>query len=836
MTVAMTSAQTTMTMPALAPASSRGGKNKEREEASGGQSQQHHQHQQGRRARRGSPSPVDSTSSEDSYDKFLRERAARKAPPTHLYPSGRYEHEGEDTAQQRSRKPRKNSDEQQREQDSAHRQPARASPPLFHLHRKGKPPPSDSADSGSPGRYLLPRRSGAGLETGTSSPGPTTNQSSFVTTTTTTTATRSVGVNTTQPQAKRDFTTKTYTHEKSREEMQREFDRRSREHHRNFLRLCGRLTKKGAGKGSVQNNENGGFNNTLNGTLTGVTSFNNTMTSRGQVSEAGDPHGEFNQTFNQTFNGTIPLAAALKDLPISEDTITNTNRDDELNYATHVLPLVEQAARDEDGDPMVFGLGTIGIAAREREREKQRYQQIQENGGVPPDSGRRGKPLPGHLNAINNPPANTNGNGNEHVQAVSPKAMSVFERLRQRQAPTSKSCSVARREQMRMTNGSAAKPSRFDDENQRAFTMTEFLSLQRLIKFGLPLNAAIEALRRLNDQNDRAKEREAAEAAAAAAAVNVAHSPAASPHHPRQGHLPPVDSAPPSACGTAQGVDSRDGVDGRPTGSRAGRRLPGLPALTPAPEAGGGAGSGSGTKEPAGPQLLTPLNQPGSQPGLFRHSLTGAAGDPASNTFIPPAPPAPPPPGGVMDTFGYFSTHRVQPLYYHQLESSSGGVDKTPSCSSISPSASSLNNSSGTVRRKKKNASIGNPPQPSSRNSSITSLGNSSNRRRKQQHPPPPPSQRQGSPPPSSMDSSRHRESSLTGSNNTPRGMMKPPPPHTHQNKSHHSDKTQTNSETQTQSSRQKHHNDELFEESSTSSMRHASGTRRPRGVSKEIR
>lgn len=413
----------------------------------------------------------------------------------------------------------------------------------------------------------------------------------------------------------RNADSRTFSHTKSRVEMQSDFDRRSREHHRNFLRLCGRLTNKKKKEPDV-----GVLGLAPNSTINGAqyTRFN--------------PNSTMDRKNSDPFSGMLgkgkgarPLAELLKELPISEETIGNANRDEEKHYATAILPLVEHAAKDEDGDPMVFGLGTIGLAVRERERQRR---ETSSASGVGPTSS------PAQLHQVKKP-------AKPRDERATPE---VFQRLVQAQAPTSKSCNLARRGLM-FQNGEQVK-------EEKPLTVSEFMSLQHLVKFGLPFPAALEAVKKSSQEMEA--QRNGDEATLRQQALENARSPTC----PSK-----VCFAPSTNCDNSP--EEGDGGVTLPAATilspavmppPAMKKNPGtaLPTLDP--------GLALSNKESDAAQLLTPVE----------------GGSNALKSSVPSPPPPPPPPvGGVMDTFGYFSTHRVQPLYYHQLEGSTSSLGST---------------------------------------------------------------------------------------------------------------------------------------------------------------
>eukprot|EP00796_Vickermania_ingenoplastis_P006962 gene6962-4928_t len=695
-----------------------------------------------------SPSPREagrrvSTSSDDSYERFKRERAKalqqQQDTATHKTPAPPAGSGGRASAV---------------EQLDNHREHAE-SPPLFDLEHQGRRRRSPSNSSTI---STLDRHSPYVIRKGTAHQG----SSQASERRTTQESTRSLdkkrsAAGGAQKKRRGSYASRTYHHTKTRQQMQEDFDRRSREHHLKFLRLCGRLTKRTKHSDSKNVTMNFSLSRTFNGTVDGTLGNNGVPASQ----QPSGPNDSCNNTFNPTSgpsagrgsNGgginynmnptgeeedVSNLANALKDLPISEDTIGNTNREEEVLYAKNILPLVEAAAKDEDGDPMVFGLGSIGIVTRERQRHQEQLLQAGPQ-GVQYEDDDDGKPT------------------------------SVFDRLRKREKPTAISMAVVREKQKLLernnyhftSNAQGVVEEPTDAEimasgQQRAFTMSEFLTLQRLVKAGHPLQVALDGMKRLAKENDREREREAMEAAAAEAEFDTAR------------HLPALDTSRPTTGtpglnNTMNSAGPRAGSPnvGRSPSSRGGR-LPEMhhPTGLSPPSSGNGrhvtvntAGNtvipspGSSPQKP----LLTPIGakkQPLPAPAPHDKSavksstqrpdssgrpISSSGGQPgcsarrpasAPKKKLPRPPPPPPPPGGVMDTFGYFPTHRVQPLYYHQLEGSATSTPgHTPTSTRGQPhsSSSSLTNASLPGSTPRGGRGGGTKAPPSDPNASIRS-------------------------------------------------------------------------------------------------------------------
>ncbi|CAD2219481.1 hypothetical protein AGDE_16072 [Angomonas deanei] len=75
------------------------------------------------------------------------------------------------------------------------------------------------------------------------------------------------------------------------------------------------------------------------------------------------------------------------------------------------------------------------------------------------------------------------------------------------------------------------------------------------------------------------------------------------------------------------------------------------------------------------PKVRSPTKLPSLQSegkrSTFYDSRNTSGVDDSVNTSPPPPPPPREEKGGVVDTFGYFSTHRVHPNYYNELERTS---------------------------------------------------------------------------------------------------------------------------------------------------------------------
>lgn len=201
---------------------------------------------------------------------------------------------------------------------------------------------------------------------------------------------------------------KSYVHEKSKEEMMAEFDKQTKANHRAFLRLCRGPTSGGVSANSSTNptpcTSPGGGAVPLSMTAATFSSTHSEhyripgededededddnddeekdatqQRQRHPAGGASEGASAWNGPSVVSSHGSSMLAIAVPHTTAPSGHTSPMGSPVVLGYPTplaslassHLLPHLRHTGKEEEEDSMVFGRGTVGLAARERERQR----------------------------------------------------------------------------------------------------------------------------------------------------------------------------------------------------------------------------------------------------------------------------------------------------------------------------------------------------------------------------------------------------------------------------------------------------------------------------------